>query len=93
MFSRFESKTPVDDILKFILEKYHFSQVQSILQKKTLFSIQKILRKRCEIYLETSRAPVDELDGSLGFDGSNGGVDVLGDNVSAVQHAAGHVFT
>ena len=43
--------------------------------------------------LETGWAPVDELDGSFGFDGSDGGVDVLGDNVSTVQHAAGHVFT
>merc|ERR1711981_614386 len=43
--------------------------------------------------LETSWAPVDELDGSLGLDGGNGGVDVLGDNVTSVHHAAGHVFT
>ena len=42
--------------------------------------------------LEASGAPVDELDGTLGLDGSNGGVDVLGDNVSTVQHAAGHVL-
>ena len=33
------------------------------------------------------------MDGSLGFDGGNGGVDVLGDNITTVQHAAGHVFT
>ena len=45
------------------------------------------------IYLETSWAPVNELDGSLGFDGGNGGVDILGDNITTVQHAAGHVFT
>merc|ERR1711981_1333806 len=43
--------------------------------------------------LEASGAPVDELDGSLGLDGGNGGVDVLGDNVTSVHHAAGHVFT
>merc|ERR1711981_914005 len=43
--------------------------------------------------LETSWAPVDELDGPLGLDGGNGGVDVLGDNVTSVHHAAGHVFT
>merc|ERR1711981_1095279 len=41
--------------------------------------------------LETSGAPVDELDGSLGLDGGNGGVDVLGDNVTSVHHTAGHV--
>ena len=42
--------------------------------------------------LETSWAPVDELDGALGLDGGNGSVDVLGDDVTAVQHAAGHVL-
>jgi len=42
---------------------------------------------------ESSWAPVDELDGSLGLDGSNGGVDVLGDNVTSVHHTTGHVFT
>ena len=42
--------------------------------------------------LEASGAPVHELNGSLGLDGSNGGVDVLGDDVTTVQHAAGHVF-
>ena len=36
------------------------------------------------LYLETSRAPVDELDGSLCFNVSNGGVNVFGDNISAV---------
>ena len=43
--------------------------------------------------LETGGTPVDELDGSLGLNGCNGGVDVLGDDVTAVQHAASHVFT
>merc|ERR1712050_730959 len=43
--------------------------------------------------LEASWAPVDELDGSLGLDGGNGGVDVLGDNITTVQHAASHVFS
>jgi len=42
---------------------------------------------------ESGWAPVDELDGSLGLDGSNGGVDVLGDNVTSVHHTTGHVFT
>jgi hypothetical protein len=42
--------------------------------------------------LETSGAPVNELDGSLGLDGGNGGVDVFGDNVTSVEHGAGHVF-
>jgi len=43
--------------------------------------------------LETSWAPVDELDGSLGLDGGDGSVDVLGDDITSVHHAAGHVFT
>jgi len=43
--------------------------------------------------LETSWTPVDELDGSLGLDGGNGGVDVLWHNITSVQHTAGHVFT
>jgi hypothetical protein len=42
--------------------------------------------------LESSRAPVDELDGTLGLDHADGGVGVLGDNVSTVQQAAGHVL-
>jgi hypothetical protein len=43
--------------------------------------------------LETSRAPVDKLDGALGLDGSDGGVDVFRDNITTVHHAASHVFT
>ena len=42
--------------------------------------------------LETSGAPVDELDGALGFDGGDGGIDVLGHDVTTIQHAAGHVL-
>merc|ERR1719273_2999100 len=43
--------------------------------------------------LEASWAPVDELDGSLGLDGGDRGVDILGDDVTSVHEAAGHVFT
>jgi len=43
--------------------------------------------------LETSWAPVDELDGSLGLDGGNGSVDVLGDNITSVHEAASHVLS
>ncbi|WAR06921.1 hypothetical protein MAR_016879 [Mya arenaria] len=42
--------------------------------------------------LESGGTPVDKLDGPLGLDGGNGCVDVLGDNVTTVQHAAGHVL-
>ena len=42
--------------------------------------------------LEASGTPVHELDGALGLDGCDGCVDVLGDYVSTVQHAACHVL-
>ena len=42
--------------------------------------------------LETSGAPVDELDGALGLDGGDGGVHVLGHDVTTVQHATSHVL-
>merc|ERR1712094_27654 len=42
--------------------------------------------------LEASWAPVDELDGTLGLDGGDGGVHVLGDDVTTVHHTAGHVL-
>merc|ERR1712018_226074 len=42
--------------------------------------------------LEVSGAPVDELDGPLGLDGGDGSVDVLRNDISTVQHAAGHVL-
>lgn len=43
--------------------------------------------------LETSGAPVDELDGSLGLDGGNRSVDILGDDITSVHHRASHVLT
>merc|ERR1719171_779727 len=43
--------------------------------------------------LESSWAPVDELDGSLGLDGGNSGVDILGDDITSVHEAAGHVLS
>jgi len=43
--------------------------------------------------LEASGAPVDELDGTLGLDGGDGSVDILGDDITAVHEAAGHVLT
>jgi hypothetical protein len=42
--------------------------------------------------LETGGAPVDELDGSLGLDGSDGSIDVLGNDITSVHHGAGHVL-
>jgi len=43
--------------------------------------------------LETSGAPINELNGSLGLDGGNGGVDILGDDITSVHHTASHVLT
>jgi hypothetical protein len=41
---------------------------------------------------ESGGAPVDELDSSLGLDGGDGGVDILGYDITSVHHAASHVF-
>ena len=38
--------------------------------------------------LETSWAPVNELDGTLGLDGGNGGVDILGYNITTVHQGS-----
>jgi hypothetical protein len=43
--------------------------------------------------LETSWAPVDELDGSLGLDGGDSGVDILWDDITTVHQTASHVLT
>merc|ERR1719326_2788719 len=42
--------------------------------------------------LETSGTPVHELDGALGLDGGNSSVHVLGDDITTVHQAHGHVF-
>ena len=41
---------------------------------------------------ETSGTPVDELDGTLGLDGGNGSIDILGDNITSVEETTGHVL-
>jgi hypothetical protein len=43
--------------------------------------------------LEASGAPVNKLDSSLGLDCSNGSIDILRDNISSVEHGAGHVLS
>jgi len=43
--------------------------------------------------LETGRAPVNELDGSLGLDGGDSGVDILWDDITSVHEAACHVLS
>jgi len=42
--------------------------------------------------LESSGTPVNKLDGPLGLDGSDGSIDILGDNVAPVEEATGHVL-
>ena len=43
--------------------------------------------------LEAGWAPVDELDGSLGLDGGDSGVDILWDDITSVHEAASHVLS
>ena len=43
--------------------------------------------------LESSWAPVNELNGSLGLDGGDGSVDVLWNDISSVQEANSHVLS
>jgi hypothetical protein len=43
--------------------------------------------------LETGRAPINELNGTLGLDLSDGRVDVLGDDISSVEKSASHVLS
>jgi hypothetical protein len=45
-----------------------------------------------ETDLETGGAPVDELDRTLGLDGRDSRVDVLGNDVSTVEESASHVL-
>merc|ERR1711934_683808 len=43
-------------------------------------------------HLEPSGTPVHELDAPLGLDGGDGGVDILGDNISSVEKTTCHVL-
>ncbi len=42
--------------------------------------------------LEASGTPVHKLDGALGLDSGNSSIDILGDNITPVEEAAGHVL-
>lgn len=42
--------------------------------------------------LEACRAPVDKLNGTLGLEGCDRAVDVIGDNITTVEETCGHVF-
>jgi hypothetical protein len=43
--------------------------------------------------LESCGAPIDELNGTLGLDGGNGGLYILRHDITTVQQAASHVFS
>jgi hypothetical protein len=42
---------------------------------------------------ETGRAPFDEVEGGLGFEGGDGCVAVTWDDVATVEECDGHVFS
>jgi len=44
-------------------------------------------------HLESSGAPVYELDGPLGLNSSNRSIHILRDHISSVEHRAGHVLS
>lgn len=44
-------------------------------------------------YLETSRTPIDKLNGPLCSDVANGSVDVLGHDISSVKQTTSHVLS
>ena len=44
-------------------------------------------------YLETSWAPVNKLNSSLSFNITDGSINILWNNITAVQEAASHIFT
>merc|ERR1711962_1361429 len=42
---------------------------------------------------EAGRTPVHKMDGPLCLDGGNSCIDILGDDIASIQHAAGHVLS
>lgn len=66
--------------------------VDSHLQQHLISWFYKKFIKTLAANLETSRAPVDELDGALRLDRGNRGVHVLGHDVTSEEQAHRHVF-
>ena len=58
---------------------------------ETLLKLTRNIDLGKKIYLETSRAPINKLDGPLGLDDADGSIDILGDNITTVQHAAKNI--
>jgi len=52
-----------------------------------------VFQNKCKrhLYLETSWAPVNELNSSLGLDAGNSGLGILGHDVTAVEETASHL--
>ena len=56
-------------------------------------TVRNILRSLvADTKLEASGAPVDELDSTFGLEGGNGSVGIVGDDITTVQQAGGHVL-
>lgn len=53
----------------------------------------KLRRLVADTNLETGRAPVDKLNRPLGLNAGNGSVHLLGNNVTTVEQAGGHIFS
>jgi hypothetical protein len=52
----------------------------------------KLRRLVADTDLETSWAPINELNSPLGLDAGNGGVNLLGNNVTTIQETCSHVL-
>jgi hypothetical protein len=50
-------------------------------------------RLEADTNLETSWAPVNELDSAFGLESSNGSVNILGDDITTVEQARSHVLS
>src|SRR4051812_27798747 len=56
-------------------------------------AVRKVLRSLvADTKLETSRAPVDKLNGALGLERGDSSVSVVGNDVTTVQQAGSHVL-
>jgi len=43
--------------------------------------------------LESGGTPINELDGSLGLNGGNSCINILGNNISSIHHGASHILS
>ena len=73
----------------------HIQSINSLVSQLQIdyTSSLEIIKHKKDMYLETSWAPVDKLNGALGLDGGNSSIDILGDDITTVQHTTGHVLS